>query len=478
MKKLLAIVLGVVLLAAAGYAASAYYIGKQVEVSMAEPYKKLAYDPNVKVIKRDYQRGVFASTETVVIEVFGDIFRALGQAPLTLTAHSIIKHGPAPGMTAMAAAIVDSELLLGAGGAVGQKLMTVNTVIRHDGTGDMKASGVASAFEFPDPLTGAAHRVSWEAFDGAMQFSEAMKQYAMQARMPRFEVSGGDGMRIAASGIRMDIDAKQVFVDEPSLYASTQKVTVDEISAKARFGAGAAVVLRKLAYSVTTPVRGELLDGVMKSTVAEVLIDKQNYGPASFDMSVKNMHGRTIARLQKAMAGLNTADKAPADPMAAIQPMLDAGVELLTHGPELVIDRFSFTTPQGEVLVRANAKLVGVTRDDASNMMALVQKVDATMDVALPEAMLMTQFGPAPVSQDAADSQIQMRRQQVSRLVEQGYAVREGATMKTRLAYQGGQVTVNGLPFDPAAMMQPPHPVQQPIPMPTARPRAPMPVAR
>ncbi|HEX7813099.1 MAG TPA: DUF945 family protein, partial [Burkholderiales bacterium] len=159
-------------------------------------------------------------------------------------------------------------------------------------------------------------------------------------------------------------------------------------------------------------------------------------------------------------------------------PILDAAAELLVHNPEFVIDRFSFTAPQGEVLVKANAKFVGVTQDDASNMMALVQKVDATMDVALPEAMLMTQFGPAPMSQDAANAHVQMREQQIARLVEQGYAVREGAMMKTRLAYQGGQVTVNGLPFDPMAMMQPPQPVQQPIPMPAARPRAPMPVAR
>jgi uncharacterized protein YdgA (DUF945 family) len=143
------------------------------------------------------------------------------------------------------------------------------------------------------------------------------------------------------------------------------------------------------------------------------------------------------------------------------------------------MERFSFTTPQGEVLVKANAKFVGVTKDDASNPMMLTQKIEASTDIAIPEALL-AQFGPQPVSTEAANAQAQKRDQQIARMIEQGYVVREGALLKSKLAYQGGQVTVNGLPFDAMAMMRPQQPMEQPMPMPIppARPRAAAPVVR
>ena len=478
MKKVLAILLGIVLLAASAYAASAYFIGKQVETSIGEPYKKFESDPNVKLVKRDYQRGVFVSTETVVLELFGDMFRALGQQPPTLTAHSTIHHGPAPRLSMMAAATVDSEVSFGVAGKPNQKFMTAHTVIRHDGSGDMTATGVPAAIDFTDP-TGAARRVTWEAFQGAMQFSDGMKQYAMQGQMPRFEVSGEDGMRFMISGIKLDSTARQVFDNEPSLHAVTQKVTIGEVNAKARFGTGA-VLMRKISYDVTTPVKGELLDGVMKSTIGEFVVEQKNYGPARLDVSLKNLHGRTIVKIQKVMADMNKKGQGQADPMAAVQPMLDAAVELFAHNPELVIDRLTFTTPQGEVLIKANVRLPGVTAEDASNFMVLGEKVEAALDAAVPEQLLMAQFGPTPVSVEAGNAQMQTRQKQIASLLEQGYVTREGTTMKTKLEYKGGQVTVNGLPFDPRLLVQQPQPVEQPMPMPTARPRgpAPMPTAR
>jgi uncharacterized protein YdgA (DUF945 family) len=284
-------------------------------------------------------------------------------------------------------------------------------------------------------------------------------------------------MRLSVSGIKFESVAKQMFDDEPSLHAVTQKVSIDEVNAKGRFGAGPPVMVRKVSYHATSPVKGEFIDGVVKSTAGELLVAQQNYGPAHFDMAVKHMHGRSMIKLQKAMAGINRAGQAASDPMAAMQPLLASAIEVLAHEPELVIDRLSFTTPDGEVLIKANARFAGVTPDDASNMMALTQKLEASTDITVPEALL-AQFGATPVSIDAASAQAQKRDQHIARLVEQGYVIREGAMLKSRITYQGGQLTVNGFPFDPMSAMQPPQPVGQPIPIPPARLRAPMPVAR
>lgn len=478
MKKVLAILLGIVLLAASAYAASAYFVGRQVEATIGEPYKKLDHDPNVKLVKRDYQRGIFSSTEIVELELFGSMLGAMGRSPVVMTVKSVIKHGPAPGLSMLAAAVVETEIFVG---APQQKVLTSRSVIKHDGSGVANGVGPATAFDFQDPMTGASRRISWQAFTMAMTFASNMKLYTYRGDLPRIELSGDDGMRFTILGVQVTGDATQVFDDEPALHAGNQKVTIEEMSVKARFGAGGPFVMRKVAFDAATPVNGEFLNGTLKSTAAEVLIGKGNYGPAHFDMSLKNLHARSMAKLQKTMSTLNKPGQAAAaNPIEAIQPLMEAGLELLQHNPELTIDRFSFTTPQGAVMIKAAVKMPGVTADDASNPEMLMQKLEAATDLAVPEALLMSQFGPTPVSVEAGNAQMQMRQKQIAKLVEQGYAIREGTMMKSKLEYRGGQVTVNGLPFDLMAMQQ--QPVETAL-MPPGAPRhprgpAPMPIAR
>lgn len=55
--------------------------------------------------------------------------------------------------------------------------------------------------------------------------------------------------------------------------------------------------------------------------------------------------------------------------------------------------------------------------------------------------LLAVQWGASPGAADAL-------KKQLAALVEQGYIEREGAMIKSMIAYSGGEVTVNGKPFD------------------------------
>lgn len=476
MKKLLGIFAGVVLVVAAAYAASAFYIGKQVEVAMAEPYKRFAHDPSVKVLSRVYQRGFLESKESVTFEFFGDLFRAMGQTPPTAISASVITHGPAPRFSTLAAAIVENETVLWVSGKPAQKMISGRTVVAYDGTATASIRGHAAAVDFTDPL-GTSRRVSWDPFTVTARVDAGMTNYTTQLQVPRFELSGEDGMRVSVSGIKADLQGTQVFADEPSLYAATQRISIDEISAKARFGAGSPLVMRRVTMDTTAPVKGDFMDALLKTAAAEVRIDNENYGPARMDIAIWHLHARSLVKVQKTLARLNQAGNAQAHSMAAVQPFLDAAMELLRHDPEFVIERFSFTTPEGEVLVKANARLVRVTPDDPPHPVVLMNKVEASTDLAIPEALYL-RLGPKPVSMEAASTQAQMRQRQIVELMEQGYVMREGTMLKSRLAFQAGEITVNGVPFSMAAMMGPPPAMEPPV-MPMAPVhRAPMRVGR
>ena len=116
MKK--AAVLAVIALPLIAYTGGAWYLGQRIENSHNAQAKQAEGIPNVKLVKRDYQRGLFSSTETVTIELMGDTARALQATgeetiePIRLTVRTDIRHGPWIGGTEFDAGVAQSELVL------------------------------------------------------------------------------------------------------------------------------------------------------------------------------------------------------------------------------------------------------------------------------------------------------------------------------------------------------------------------------
>jgi hypothetical protein len=77
MTKILWVLFAAVLQLVLAYPASAWYLGREVELAIDEPYKQVESGPYIKSVKREYRRGVFSSKETVSFELFGDMLRPM-----------------------------------------------------------------------------------------------------------------------------------------------------------------------------------------------------------------------------------------------------------------------------------------------------------------------------------------------------------------------------------------------------------------
>ena len=60
---------------AAGYPAASWYLGQQIEATHAEIDAKIAAIPYLKLVRHDYQRGLFSADETITIEIPASLFR-------------------------------------------------------------------------------------------------------------------------------------------------------------------------------------------------------------------------------------------------------------------------------------------------------------------------------------------------------------------------------------------------------------------
>jgi len=487
MNKVTATLVAFGLLVIAAYPASAWYLGRQVEQAASDSYKQVESVPYMKVVKREYRRGVLTSDETVTFELFGNMAQFFEQTqrensernpgaapverfkPIRFSVHSHIKHGPMPGGKNFAAAMVDSELDVderlkpALAGVLGEKkVLTAHTIYQF--SGDAESAFTSPAFVATIPAEGSVPpgRLTWGGVNATVRSAKGFASYTMRGEAPKLEVEGGMGVHMVIEGMRFDVQSRRIFEDEPLLYAGRQNFAVAQIRVDGPLLADNAIVVKQFNYEVNVPVNGEFLDIVAKIGVQDAVSGEANYGPARFDLSMKHLHARTLAQLQRAMLKAYSDPAAFAadakNPQAAFEPLVQPALKLLEYSPEIRLDRISFRMPQGEVLVAARAKFNGIKPEDLKQAPILVAKLDASADISLPEALLMLPWGVKADSAEELQAQMQMRERQVATLVGQGYILRDGAMVTSRFEFRNGGVTVNGKPFDPQALQAQPAP--------------------
>ncbi len=483
MKKLVA---GVVSLLVLAYPASTWWAGKKIEATLAEQYKTLEQVPFIKVTKRDFQRGFASSTEVVTYEVLGDFIRGLGDLegqdgdkpaaetkkpePLSFTVRNLIRHGPFAGGQ-LASAVIDSELVLD--GKTQQELakvfgdkrpLSARTVFGFDGGGRTAMESPAFTHTVEGEQGGT---VSWGGVKADMSFTRDVASFTLQGTMPRLEIKDRRGVHMLLSEIRMSGDQKRMFAEEPLLYAGTQRFEVAQIQFSAPPSEGSPmaeglgikapqkpVLLKNVSYAVDAPFSGgEFMDIAARMSSASLLIDQQEYGPAHYDVSMKHLHARTVAKLYRSVMQMY-ADPAALknDPGAALAAMAEPAKALLGHNPEFSVDRISFKSAHGEAQVSARVKLNGAKPEELAQPMALIGKIDAAAELKLPAALLADIGSAKAESPEEKQMQQQMFAAQLDALSAQGYVTHTNGMLESKLVFQNGQLTINGKPFDPRNM--------------------------
>jgi uncharacterized protein YdgA (DUF945 family) len=466
------ILIVIVVLLLAAVPASAWLLGKRVESGFNEYYSQATTElPQLKILKRDYQRGFYSSTETVTFEFMGDFIRALqGQAAegttkaASVTVRNHIKHGPFPGMSGFGAARIDTEIVLTdelkkevAKIFGDKKPLEIQTLMGFGGGGTSTIS--SPSFNTTVPGSGGQPvKVAWDGLKFTFDFTKGLESFVGQGGAPRLEVTEGE-KHVLVTGIKYQGNQRRIFKDEPWLFAGKQSMSVDEMQVTNPQDTEKSIQFKTLSYDIDIAAKDDFIDISAKMGANALQVAKENYGPAQYHISFKHLHGRTLGKLYRAMMQVYADPKAllGANQAAVWKPMQEHGMELLKHNPEFSVDRVSFKLGGSEAIITANAKLNGATPEDFGQMMALIPKLEAKANVQVPEAMLPLLTKPQP-GQDPDEQALrkQAMEQQVAQMTQQGYVKREGGLLKSQIEFKAGQLTVNGKPFNPLGGAAPP----------------------
>lgn len=428
------------LLIIVGYPAGAWYVGKQMEATMGDRYKSLhEAAPFLSVSDRNFKRGIFSSEETVTL----NITFVPGKTPLRLAVTSRIKHLPLPGIFALEATAIDSDVAFADGNLPevaewtgGQNLAAIHTAYYLNGSSNMDVS-------IP------AFNSAWLSSDQAtlsFRFAKDMGGYSMTGNVPRFAmINKTSGERVQLSGMQINGDHKRFLAGPPSMYSGSDHVVIDQIDvSSAGMPAGPGFIKHMTVDAIATASSdNQFVDISEKFALDSLKIMGKDYGPAKFDMTLSHLHAKSFADLSQASWTGESMDPALASRFVEA---------MLSHNPEFRVDRFSFTLPEGETVVSALLKIKDAQPGDLSNPQAVMNKGYVSVDLKVPEKLL------AELGQGMFAASIQGGGldKELERMLAEGYATREDGYIKTKFEFHDAMPWLNGKQYVRPAMATPP----------------------
>lgn len=438
--KLLLVIGGVIVLS---YPGVAWVTGIAVQ-SRLQHSQQQALDrvPYVALLKREYHRGVYRSTE---IATYGLRIPAAGAAlppGATITVTSNIQHGPLPGLSTVGLATIDSTV---SGPPAMQKalsavlgstpILRIHTIIGLFGGATANVTSPAFSAHLPDGST-----LTWGGVTGTITATGNQARGSVKLSVPRIAVQGAPGL-FEVAGIEYSGSFQKAF-DE--LYLGNGTLTVERMEGKTPRNEFS---FDRISFASASKPDGEFFDMRMDVAMDAAKVTALQLTKVVYSVSFEHFDGQAVASLAQAIRKAESqAGANPAQFQASMQSAVrQYGVDLLLHDPVLDIRKISFTMPEGTFLLSAKVSAPGLTRADLqwpAAIAALKEHAEVTADLSVDDGLVQKFLAAKSSSNPRLGTQ-------VSAFEQQGYLTAGSAAVTTHVAYGAGKLTLNGHPFPP-----------------------------
>ena len=473
--------IAVVAALAIAYPGASWVTGKRLETKLSQLNTNEVLFSKVKIVKQNYTRGIFSSTQESTIEIsFADMMpmgaampahfqeaeATQGEAaepaveampdvmpvikPVQIQIINHITHGPIPGIAGIAAGKINTEFVMDAATVAelkkifgDKKFLELQTVLNYGGGGVVKMSSPAintSVGERQDKL-------NWKGLNLEVGFDAAYKKLKFDFSSPGLDVVSADANTTMNLGaIKMTGDAERAYADG-FLYVGTSKATVSGVSFSNKLAPNSGFNLKDLVLDSTTTRKNELFDSALKMGIQQIQISGKDVGSFHYDYSLLNLHGPSFNQLFTALY-LSDKKNLTAEKTAEMQESLKKhGGEILKHNPVLSLDRLSLTGKSGEFKASAKVQFVGVQAEDLNNPLLLLAKLESKGDVSLAESLVSELINSTQPEAGGREMMLGMFKSSVAPYEALGYITRKDGTLSSQITWKNSKLTINGKPY-------------------------------
>jgi uncharacterized protein YdgA (DUF945 family) len=454
----------VIVVVALAYPAAAWLLGLSVAHQWQEREQyALEQIPYITIVKRDYRRGVYTSTEEVTYGIGGSVLKAVRAAGhgdwadhAQFTILNTIHHGPLPQLRAFAPATVDTQMVLSPqvreklAAALGNKGgLTIHTRMHWLGGGTTLIT--STPFQIQTPQGG---EFSWRGGDARIEYGRNYGSQSVTFDAPGFSLQNplpnGDSaglLKVTSGSLKLNSDMQRVF---DAMNVGTAHFTLSDLAIE-NVAKDFKVTLQNMAIDTKSQVTGEYVDTDFTLSTGALQAQKFAATRLNYEFHLNHLHGPSAAALAQAIRKAQTEAATSSPPVEAGPKILEAfktaGIDILAHDPVIDVQHTGFTTPDGELVLSIKAAAPGITRADLDLnnpqrlIAAAVKFLQASADVRIDTALLDKLLDSSGKG-DSITTQLQG-------LQRQGYIKLDGKALTTHLVFEKGRLKINDLPFPP-----------------------------
>jgi uncharacterized protein YdgA (DUF945 family) len=290
-------------------------------------------------------------------------------------------------------------------------------------------------------------RIAWGGVDLKSEFARDYNSYSLHATVPKASYASADGNQFEADDFDLVTRAKRVL---RSLFESESTLAINRISISAAKAGG--VVLSNQQASYQSTANDGYMNMIYKTSVGAIAAASLNFRDVHFNFSLKHLEMESLEQLTAAMQKVHQDISLPPAQRGGklLAALKEPGIVLLSHSPQLTLDRLSLTTGGGEASVSGAVTLNGVTEADfgaGADPKAIIQKLNADLEMSIDDAFL----NGLP---DGAKAMAQLQS-----FADQGLATHANGKFRSKIAFHEGMTT-----FDGKSLPTPPAPPAAPTP--------------
>lgn len=409
---------GAVVLVGVAYTASAWYVGKQAQVAIADAVEQ-ANDRAVRMLGpdltparfnieiRSYERGVYSSTAHYVIHTSD-----ADGSPLEYVLQDRLQHGPFPLAQlrsgsfspmlgySQADMVVTPNVARWFDAEQGQTPLSIRTRVGFGGHG-------TSLWAFaPFETSHADQRVSFSGGYLKIDFSDGFGDNVARGHF--------DAYALIDSAKDEKIEARDISLDSTSQSAGAghfQQHSAVGIKALTISGGagGSPVSVDNLSIELTSKQEKNQLDGQLRYDAQRILVDGDDLGQMTLSGSVARLNIEALADLQTtyaAMAQQRGPDTEPGfllteEEQLVLQNMLRP---VLSAGPAFNVDSLVWKNTSGQSRASASIVMRDPGETDDANMLTVLRELiaSAKLDLSVERSMIVALFQQVGTD-DAAD---------------------------------------------------------------------------
>ena len=392
MKKFISIVMLLLILVVALWGGATYWFGVKTEERYHALLEQASSWQVVTLLNESYSRGFLGSKARTIVEFRRLPDMAAENQPMRFILESDITHGPFPlrqspngkGRFKPVMAIIETGIVFSP--ETRNRLAELYTqipelssvrdyaIIDLDGGGEEQL--LIPAFQHALGNEDKA-AVDWKGLSSQLNFTGDLKGFSGWLRIPGLEVVAKD-LNLRITEVKSTFNSHEG-INGLSLGDASFDLAGFELVAKQE-SERQAVLIRSFTANASSKASADNINCLVAMRTDQVKVNETSYGPAVFEMQLRNLDAASVASLQDAAREIQAQSREQS--AESLQSIMLARLgeilpDLLKKSPEIEISQLEVKTTEGDFAGKAKIAVDGTKLDSAPNLVTLASALTA-----------------------------------------------------------------------------------------------------